>query len=80
MGRSFVSVCQDARIITERWERLSRQLRPQERQAGRDLAAKGKTHSSEAFYGCDDPLEAVLFSVLVGICRQQDQETDNVDP
>jgi hypothetical protein len=55
------------------------------------LVALAKKHSSEAFYGCDDPLEAVVFSVLVEMLRQQNEqareidrkeseETHNVDP
>ena len=33
-----------------------------------------KKHSSEAFYGCDDPLEAVVFSVLVEMLKQQEEQ------
>ncbi len=33
--------------------------------------ASAKKHSSEAFYGCDDPLEAAIFSALVEIARQR---------
>ena len=80
MGRSFMSVRMDAWAITDRWRRSSRQVRPHERAAVGDLAAMGKAHASEAFFGCDGPLEAVLFSVLVGICREQEEETGNVDP
>jgi hypothetical protein len=29
-------------------------------------------HSSEAFVGCDDPLEAAVFSVLVEMMKRQD--------
>ena len=43
-----------------------------------------KTHSSEAFVACDDPLEGVVFSALVEIIRRQDKiEADfkkHVDP
>jgi hypothetical protein len=30
-------------------------------------------HSSEAFVGCDDPLEAAVFSVLVEMIKRQDE-------
>jgi hypothetical protein len=39
-----------------------------------------KKHSSEAFYGCDDPLEAVVFPVLVEILKQQDEQARKRDP
>jgi hypothetical protein len=32
---------------------------------GEKLAKLAKMYSGEAFFGCDDPLEAVLFSVLL---------------
>ena len=31
-------------------------------------------HSSEAFFGCDDPLETVLFSVLIEIIKCQENQ------
>jgi hypothetical protein len=42
-------------------------------------------HASEAFYGCDDPLEAAVFSVLVEMLKKQEQKeeektTGDVDP
>lgn len=37
-----------------------------------------KQHSSEGFAGCDDPLEAVIFSALVEILRDLDQK--GLDP
>jgi hypothetical protein len=35
------------------------------------VAALARLHSSEAFYGCDEPLEAAIFSGLIGILRQE---------
>jgi hypothetical protein len=40
----------------------------------------GKSHSSEAFFGCDDPLESVIFSSLLEIRKVQDREASGVDP
>jgi hypothetical protein len=37
------------------------------------LVAFARKHSSEAFYGCDDPLEAAIFSALVEITRRQEE-------
>ena len=44
------------------------------------LADMGKYYSSEAFFGCDDPLEAVIFSTLLEIQKLQDSEVHCVDP
>jgi len=48
------------------------------------MVALARLHSSEAFYGCDDPLEAAVFSVLIGILKQQEEQepkacTDNLN-
>ncbi|MEI8331203.1 MAG: hypothetical protein WCF90_06080 [Methanomicrobiales archaeon] len=72
MGRSFESVRQGVKGPIERWARAARALRKEERPYGEKIVALAKLHSSEAFYGCDDPLEAVVFSVLIGIIRQQE--------
>jgi hypothetical protein len=79
MGRSFASVRQHAKEITDRWARLSRPV-PQMRQSGMQLAEMGKSHSSEAFFGCDNPLESVIFSALMEIRKLQDGEAYGVDP
>jgi hypothetical protein len=44
------------------------------------LAGMGKKHSSEAFFGCDDPLESVIFSTLLEIRQLQDGDMTCVDP
>jgi hypothetical protein len=79
MGRSFASVRQQVQEITGRWVRVAHPVRQQKESAAR-LATMGKAHSSEAFFGCDDPLEAVLFSGLLEIRKLQDGGADNVDP
>ncbi|MEI7650115.1 MAG: hypothetical protein WCJ47_10470 [Methanomicrobiales archaeon] len=91
MGRSFESVRQGVKGPIDRWARAARALRKEDQPYGERLVALAKLHSSEAFYGCDDPLEAVVFSVLVEMSRQQDgearerdrkesEDTHNVDP
>jgi hypothetical protein len=50
------------------------------RQSGLQLADMAKNHSSEAFFGCDDPLESVIFSALLEIRKTQEQEVSGVDP
>jgi hypothetical protein len=49
------------------------------RQSGIQLADMGKNHSSEAFFGCDDPLESVIFSALLEIRKLQDGDVNDVD-
>jgi hypothetical protein len=44
------------------------------------LADMGKNHSSEAFFGCDDPLESVIFSALLEVQQMHDGEGTGVDP
>jgi hypothetical protein len=44
------------------------------------LADMGKNHSSEAFFGCDDPLESVIFSALLEVQKMQDGNGTGVDP
>lgn len=84
MGRSFVSIRQAVKGLTERWARVTRALRPEDRPHAERLVAAAGKHSSEAFFGCDDPLEAAIFSAVVGIARQQglprDGEEPHVDP
>ena len=72
MGRSFESVRQGVKGPIDHWARAARALKKEEQQYGERLVALAKKHSSEAFYGCDDPLEAVVFSVLVEMLRQHE--------
>jgi hypothetical protein len=73
MGRSFLSVRQGANLISARWMQWARKLRPKDRKYGERLAILAKMHSSEAFAGCDDALEAVVFSVMVEVIREQER-------
>ena len=57
----------------DRWARSSRALKKEDRLYGEKLVELAKRHSSEAFYGCDDPLEAAVFSVLVELIKEQEQ-------
>jgi hypothetical protein len=80
MGRSFVSVRQGVKGVADRWVRVSRALRERDRRYGEKLAENAKQHSSEAFVGCDEPLEAAIFSALIEIFKNQDpveQPTEN---
>jgi len=72
MGRSFESVLLGVNEIADRWARSSRSLRKEDQKCGEKLAKLAKMHSSEAFFGCDYPLEAVLFSVLIEIIKHQE--------
>jgi hypothetical protein len=73
MGRSFVSTRQGVNGIADRWVRLAKKLRNRESNSGMKLAELARQHSSEGFVGCDDPLEAVIFSAVVEVLRNQDR-------
>jgi len=72
-GRSFASVRQGVKSTADRWARSSRALKKDDQPYGERLVELAKKHSSEAFYGCDDPLEAAVFSVLVELIKEQEQ-------
>jgi hypothetical protein len=74
MGRSFTSVRQDLRTVAERWERTAQHSEEDTRIPGEMLAGWVKHHSSEAFFGCNGPAEAALFSVLVELHRQRSRQ------
>lgn len=73
MGRSFESVRRGVKSIADRWARSSRALKKEDQQYGEKLVQLAKKHSSEAFIGCDDPLEAAVFSALVEMLKRQDE-------
>jgi hypothetical protein len=50
------------------------------RATAEQLTRLAKRHSSAAFFGCDNPLEAMVFSALVGMGQSQDIADDDVDP
>ena len=74
MGRSFESVRQGMNAIADRWARSSRALKKEDQQYGKNLVDLAKMHSNEAFIACDDPLEAVVFSVLVETIKRQEKQ------
>ncbi len=77
MGRSFASIRMAAKEITGRWERVARLLPGTGRDHALTVVEMAKRHASEGFYAFDDPLESVLFSVLIEI--QKEQELRRVD-
>lgn len=84
MGRSFLSTRQGVNIIADRWVRIARRLGGGCRDDAGWLVVVAKQHSSEGFVGCNDPLEAVIFSALVELVQErgpagQDPE-GHVDP
>lgn len=70
MGRTFPSVHQG---VNSTADRSARWLKREDQKYGEQLAQFAKTHSSEAFAACDDPLEGVVFSALVEILKRQDK-------
>jgi len=55
MGRSFESVRLGVKDVSARWLKASRALKKDEQVYGQRLAEMAKKHSSEVFYGLDDP-------------------------
>ena len=66
--------------MAERWERTTKRLGRDDRESGETIAGFARTHSSEAFFGCDTMLEAGVFSALVEIQRKQGEDKQHVDP
>ncbi len=58
--------------MTGRWERVARMLPGTDHDAALRVVKMAKRHASEGFYAFGDPLEAVLFSVLIEILKEQD--------
>ena len=59
--------------IADRWLREAGYAGEEGAPSLRSLAAMAKRHSSEAFYAFDDPLEAVLYSVLIELLKEQER-------
>ncbi len=79
MGRSFISVRMGVKEITERWLREAHFVKREDELYLRDLVSMAKRHSSEAFSAFDDPLEAVFYSVLIELLKEQERRL-RVDP
>lgn len=76
MGRSFESVRMGGKDVSARWLKASRALKKDDQVYGQKVAEMAKKHSSEAFYALDDPLEAVVFSVLVELLRELERRRE----
>jgi len=76
MGRSVSSVRMGVKRIAERWERTAKAMRKEDRVYAVKLASLVKKHSSEVFYTFDDPLEAAVFSVLIELVKELDENVD----
>lgn len=75
MGRSFTSVRQGVKDTTDRWGRAAAQsIRGDDRAYARHVVAMAKKHASEEFYLFDDPLEAAVFSTLVELLKEKEDE------
>ncbi|KAF5053317.1 hypothetical protein DSECCO2_399740 [anaerobic digester metagenome] len=72
MGRVFVSPRMGVRGMGERWRRAGRGLRDADRAVLDRLAGMAMAYSSQGFYAFDDPLEAALVGVLVGLAKEED--------
>jgi hypothetical protein len=77
MGRSYSSVRQELNSVAERWARTARHPGGDVQVPGARLAGWAKQHSSEAFFGCNGPAEAALFSVLIEVQRLRDRHASS---
>ena len=73
MGRSFESIRMGVKDVSARWLKASKALKKEDQVYGQKLADMVKKHSSEAFYGLDDPVEAPVFSVLLELVKEMDK-------
>ncbi len=62
--------------VSARWMKASKALKKEDQIYGLMVAEMAKRHSSEAFYALDDPLEAVVFSVLLELLRERDERNE----
>lgn len=67
-----MSVRMGVNELADRWKRVAKALPGEDRVRAERIVAMAKRHSSELFYGLDDPLEAAAFSVLIEILKEQD--------
>ncbi len=74
MGRSFTSVRQGVKETTDRWGRAAQSIREDDRVYARQVVAMAKKHASEEFYLFDDPLEAAVFSTLIELLKEKEEE------
>ncbi|KUG14132.1 hypothetical protein ASZ90_016226 [hydrocarbon metagenome] len=77
MGRSFTSVRMGVKELTGSWERVARSLPGADGEAALRVVELAKRYASEGFTTFDDPLEAAVFSALIGILK--DREARHVD-
>ena len=73
-GRSSGSVWQGVTRSADRWSRSSGYLRNEDQKYAEKLAKPAKMHSGESLFGCDDAPEAVVFSVLIGLMKRQENQ------
>ena len=74
-----MSVRQELNRVAERWSRAARGSMVGGTRPGERLAGWANRHASEAFFGCDGPSEAAIFSALVELQRMQDTEESGGD-
>ena len=75
MGRRFESVRMGVQEISVRWARAGRAMKKEDQPYALELAQMAKKHSCEAFYALDDPLEAAVFSVLIELLKEREDQS-----
>jgi len=74
MRRTFEGVPQGMKSTADRWARCSRALKKEDQNYGEELIKMAKMHAGDSFIASDDPLEAVVFSVLVEMIKRQENQ------
>ncbi|MDP8011780.1 MAG: hypothetical protein ACP5F1_03845 [Thermoplasmata archaeon] len=70
MGRNVSSMREEINRILERWKSYERAMKESDKIAMEKIIEKVKRHSGEAMYALDDPLEAVILSILVEMQKE----------
>ena len=65
----------DMKIITERWKKGIRPLKIQDMEYGNKVVRMLEKYKGDDFRMFDDPLEVTTFILLVGMLREQDQNS-----
>ncbi|MGC8584501.1 MAG: hypothetical protein ACP5L4_00020 [Thermoplasmata archaeon] len=70
MGRNISTMRQEINAIIERWQSFMKAMHAEDKQYMEKIIEKAKRHTAESSYSLEDPLEAVILSVLIEVERE----------
>ena len=73
MGRTVMSTRLAVKDLANRWARVTKALREDERKYGEELQYLVQQHSAAGFAAFGDPLESAIYSVLVELLKERDE-------